>query len=456
MRDVRRVGSVWVVVTDVVIVGAGLAGLVCAQDLTRAGVGCQVLEASDGVGGRVRTDNVNGFLLDRGFQIVLTAYPQIQQRLDLDALDLRYFEPGAMVRVRGGFHRVSDPIRRPLQMLETIGAPIGTLGDKARLARLVFDVRTHSVRELLRRPDTTTIDRLVSAGFSDRMIESFWRPLFAGIQLDPQLEVSSRRFDTILRMLAIGATGVPRHGIEAVPAQLASTLPEGAVRLGARVVHVTGSGVTLDHGEHLPARAVVVATEGPAAHRLLGDRVPDPGSRAAACCWYSVPRPPIPGPVLVLNGEATGPVMNLAVMSEVAPSYAPQGRSLVAAAVPGIDALDSTITQRAREQLARWFGSTTREWEHLRTDVITHGQPCQRPPLDPKRRVVLGDGVFVCGDHRDTASIQGAMFSGERAATAVLCHLRGPRSRAPVQRTAAGRARHNLGSAREGLRRRRR
>ncbi|MDP9333788.1 MAG: FAD-dependent oxidoreductase [Actinomycetota bacterium] len=434
------------------IVGAGLAGLVCAQDLTRAGVGCQVLEASDGVGGRVRTDNVNGFLLDRGFQIVLTAYPQIQQRLDLDALDLRYFEPGAMVRVRGGFHRVSDPIRRPLQMLETIGAPIG--GDKARLARLVFDVRTHSVRELLRRPDTTTIDRLVSAGFSDRMIESFWRPLFAGIQLDPQLEVSSRRFDTILRMLAIGATGVPRHGIGAVPAQLAWTLPEGAVRLGARVVHVTGSGVTLDHGEHLPARAVVVATEGTAAHRLLGDRVPDPGSRAAACCWYSVPRPPIPGPVLVLNGEATGPVMNLAVMSEVAPSYAPQGRSLVAAAVPGIDALDSTITQRAREQLARWFGLTTREWEHLRTDVITHGQPCQRPPLDPKRRVVLGDGVFVCGDHRDTASIQGAMFSGERAATAVLCHLRGPRSREPVQRTAAGRARHNLGSAREGLRRR--
>jgi len=442
-------------VIDVVIVGAGLSGLVCAQDLTRAGIGCQVLEASDGVGGRVRTDNVNGFLLDRGFQIVLTAYPQIQQRLDLDALDLSYFEPGAMVRIRGGFHRVSDPIRRPLQMLETISAPIGTLSDKTRLARLVFDVRTHSVRQLLRRPDTTTLDRLVSAGFSDRMIESFWRPLFAGIQLDPNLEVSSRRFDTILRMLAIGATAVPRNGIGAVPAQLASTLPEGTVRLGARVVHVTGSGVALDDGEHLTARAVVVATDGPAAHRLLGDRVPDPGSRAAACCWYSVPRPPIAGPVLVLNGEAMGPVMNLVVMSEAASSYAPQGRSLVAAAVPGIDALDPTVTQRAREQLARWFGSTTREWEHLRTDVIAHGQPCQRPPLDPKRRVALGDGVFVCGDHRDTASIQGAMFSGERTASSVLCHLRdGRRCREPVQRTAADRARRNLGSAREGLRRR--
>jgi phytoene dehydrogenase-like protein len=424
MRVVRRVGSLWGVVTDVAIVGAGLAGLTCAQDLTRAGVECQVLEASDGVGGRVRTDRVDGFLLDRGFQIVLTAYPQVQQRLDVDELGLCPFEPGALVRVRGRFHRVSDPLRRPLQILDTIGAPIGTFADKARLARLVFDVRTHPVPELLRRPDTTTLERLTGAGFSADMIESFWRPLFAGIQLDPQLEVSSRRFDTILRMLAIGATGVPQRGIGAIPAQLASTLPEGTLRLGAQVVRVNAAGVVLADGERLDARAVVVATEGPAAHRLLGDRVPDPGSRAAACCWFSTPRPPIAGPVLVLDGDASGPVKNLAVMSEVSPSYAPAGRSLVAAAVPGPDALDPDITRRAREQLARWFGATTSDWEHLRTDVIAHGQPSQAPPLEPKRRVALGDGVFVCGDHRDTASIQGAMFSGERTATAVLSHLR--------------------------------
>lgn len=410
---------------DVLIVGGGLAGLTCAQDLTRAGVECQVLEASDDVGGRVRTDRVDGFQLDRGFQIVLTAYPQVQQRLDVDALALGRFEPGAMVRVGGGFHRVSDPMRRPLQMLQTLGAPIGTLADKARLARLIVDVRAHSVRELLRRPDTTTRERLVSAGFSDRMIESFWRPLFAGIQLDPQLEVSSRRFDTILRMLAVGATGLPRHGIGAIPAQLASRLPDSTVRLGAPVVQVDDSGVVLDDGEHLDARAVVVATEGPAAHRLLGRRVPDPGSRAVACCWFSARNPPIAGPVLVLDGEASGPVKNLAVLSEISSSYAPAGHALIAAVVPGAEAHDPTITRRTREQLARWFGSTTRDWEHLRTDVIEHGQPDQRPPLRPRQPVALGDGVFVCGDHRDTASIQGAMFSGERTATAVLRHLHG-------------------------------
>lgn len=423
MRPVCRYDAVPAVVSDVVIVGAGLAGLACAQDLTRAGVDCLLVEASDGVGGRVRTDDVDGFLLDRGFQILLTAYPQVQQRLDLDALGIGKFVPGAIVRARGRFHRVSDPLRRPRELPGTIAAPIGSLADKARLARLIIDVRAHSVRALLRRSDTTTLERLRGAGFSDQMIESFWRPLFAGIQLDPELEVSSRRFDTILRMLAIGETGVPRRGIGAIPAQLASTLRDGTVRLGAQVTRVDNAGVVLGDGERITARVVVVATEGPAAHRLLGDRVSDPGSRAAACCWFSVPRPPTVGPVLVLDGDASGPVKNLAVLSEVSRSYAPEGRSLVAAAIPGPDALDPTITERAREQLAGWFGSMIGDWDHLRTDVIAHGQPSQAPPLHPRQRVDFGEGLFVCGDHRDTASIQGAMYSGERTARAVLRHL---------------------------------
>ena len=411
---------------DVVVVGAGLAGLACAQDLTRAGVECVVLEGSDGVGGRVRTDAVDGYLLDRGFQIMLTAYPEVQRRLDLTALDLRPFEPGASVRVGGGFHRVADPLRRPLQLGSTLAAPIGTLGDKVRLARLVADVRIHPVGELLRRPDGTTAARLAAAGFSTRMVGSFWQPLFAGIQLDPDLEVSSRRFDVILRMLAVGGTGVPARGMGAVPAQLAATLPPGSVRLGTRVTAVAADGVALEDGRRIPARAVVVATDGPTAHALLGSRVPDPGSRAAACCWFAVPgRPPVAGATLILDGEASGPAKNVAVMSEVAASYAPAGRSLVAAAVPGPPALDPAVDDRVRRQLAEWFGTTTAEWDHLRTDVIPHGQPAQSPPFAPKRSVDLAEGLFVCGDHRDTASTQGALFSGGRTASAVLARLRG-------------------------------
>ena len=411
--------------TDVVIVGAGLAGLTCAVDLVGAGVGCRVLEASDGIGGRVRTDLVDGYHLDRGFQILLTAYPEVHERLDVAALELGCFEPGAVVRVAGGFHTVADPLRRPLDLAYTLAAPIGTLADKVRLARLVLDVRSHPVGSLLRRPDMTTAVRLSRAGFSSRMVETFWRPLFAGIQLDPGLEVSSRRFDVILRMLSVGSSGVPARGMGAVPAQLAARLPPDTVRLGAEVAEVSPTGVVLSDGEPVPARAVVVATEGPVAHRLLGPRVPDPGSRAAACCWFGVAAPPLAGARIILDGEAGGPAANVAVMSEVAPSYAPPGRALVAAAVPGPDALDPTVTDRVRTQLAGWFGSTTGEWDHLRTDVITHGQPLQVPPFHPRRAVDLGGGLFVCGDHRDTASLQGAMFSGARTASAVIDRLAG-------------------------------
>ena len=411
--------------TDVVIVGAGPAGLVCAADLVAAGVATTVLEASDGPGGRVRTDAVDGYRLDRGFQILLTAYPQVRRRLDLDALDLARFQPGAVVHRNGAFHPVADPLRRPFELPRTLASPVGTLADKVRVARLVLDVCTHRVPDLLRRPDITTGERLRRAGFSDRMVEAFWRPLFAGIQLDPDLEVSARRFDVVLRMLTRGPTAVPRRGMGAVPDQLAAGLPDGTLRTDAPVASVTGTQVALADGRRLDARAVVVATDGPTAHRLLGAAVPDPGSRAVACCWFSLTGAPRAGGTLLLDGDGTGPAANVAVLSEVAPSYAPAGRALVAAAVPGPAALGPGLTDRVRDQLGRWFGSTAAEWDHLRTDVIAHGQPDQRPPFAPRRRVDLGGGRFVCGDHRDTASLQGAMFSGERTATAVLAHLRG-------------------------------
>ena len=425
MLRLCRNGSVHPPVSDVVVVGAGMAGLTCALDLVRAGVDCTVVDGSDGVGGRVRTDAVDGFLLDRGFQILLCAYPEVQKRMDLDGLELRPFAPGAVVHLDDGFHTLGDPLRRPSQLPATLVAPVGTLGDKLRLARLVLADRIRPVGEILRGPDVTTRERLEGLGFSSRMVRSFWLPLFAGIQLDPDLEVSSRRFDLILRMLASGPTAVPAGGMGAVPGQLASALPHGTVRLGARVERLEGTMVVFQSGEVLPARAVVVATDGPEAHRLLGPMVADPGSRAAACCWFASTAAPLQGTTLALEGTGGGPVRNLAVLSEVAPSYSPPGRSLVAAAVPGPEALEPGLTGRVIEQLAAWFGTATVDWEHLRTDVIPHGQPRQAPPFDPRRRVDLGGGRFVCGDHRDTASLQGAMFSGGRTASAAVRYLAG-------------------------------
>ncbi len=401
---------------DVVVVGAGLAGLAAAGALHAAGRTVVVLEASDGVGGRVRTDTVDGFLLDRGFQILLTAYPEAHRQLDLDALDVRAFEPGAVVRWGGRFHTVSDPFRRPASVVGTALTPVIGLRDKLRVALLRQRVLRGTGRQLATAPETTTLEHLREMGFSDAAVERLFRPLFGGIQLDPELQTSSRMFDLVYRCLAKGDAGVPAAGMGAIPAQLAERLPPGAVRLDTPVAQVDGGGVTTGHGQRIDADAVVVATDGPAAARLLGR--PDVPGHSVSCCWFAAPAAPVPGAALLLDGEGTGPALNVAMMTGAAPTYSSDGRALIAAACPGVH--DDSLGDAVRAQLRGWWGEQVDGWELLRTDHIAHAQPAQDVPFSMKKPVRVADGLFVAGDHRDTASIQGALFSGRRCAEAVL------------------------------------
>ncbi len=399
----------------VVVVGAGLAGLACAATLTAAGREVLVLEASDGVGGRVRTDVVDGFRLDRGFQIYLTAYPEGEAMLDVDALELRTYDPGALVWADGALHRVGDPLRRPSDLVGTLRAPVGGYGDKLRIARLALSLRGKDTVALLGGPDRSTAAELEARGFSDRIVNRLLRPLFAGIQLDGALATSSRNFRFIFGMLARGSGSVPATGMQAIPDQLAARLPGDAVRLGARVVRAGADSVELESGQVVAGSAVVVATEGPEASRLLG--LPPVASKPVGCVYFAADASPFPEPLVALDGEGTGPAVNVAVVSNVAPGYAPPGAALIAAAC-----LDTgpDLADRVRAQLAGWFGGAVAGWRHLRTYRIEHGQPAQLPPFTVPQSVLLPDGRFVAGDHRDTASINGALASGRRAAEAIL------------------------------------
>jgi phytoene dehydrogenase-like protein len=407
--------------SDVLVVGAGLAGLACAVELEKAGRRVLLLEASDGVGGRVRTDRVDGFTLDRGFQVLLTAYPETRRVLDYDALDLRAFLPGALVRRNGRFHELSDPWRRPGRALATLTAGVGSLADRLRVGRYRARVRHGSLDTLLRRPETTALARLREEGFSEEMIDAFFRPFFGGALLDRDLGTSSRMLDFVFRMMAEGDVSLPSAGMGALPAQLASRLSEGALRLGARVASVGPRAVRLESGETLAAEAVVIATEGPEAARLAGG-LPAPGSRSVTCLSFAAESPPVQEPMLVLDGDGSGPVNNLCVPSQVATSYAPAGAALVSASVLDGPTDPADLERAVRGQLISWFGPGVEGWRLLRTDRIPHAQPSQAPPaLDPVERPVrLDDGTYVCGDHRDTASLHGALLSGRRAAEAVL------------------------------------
>jgi len=409
-------------VLDVLIVGAGLAGLCCARRVQQAGLRFLVLEASDGVGGRIRTDRIDGFQLDRGFQVFLTAYPEAKRLLDYQALDLRAFRPGALVRQGFAFHCLTDPWRRPLQGLRSLFSPIGSFWDKERVVRLRSRVLKGTLEDRFNEPETTTLQALQDAGFSPSIVERFFRPFLGGIFLESDLQTSSRMFHFVFRMFSSGDACLPTEGMEAIPRQLAAGLPAESVRLGAQVVRVEAGSVQLDSGEALQARAIVVAVEGPAAAKLLGESL-SAAVQGVTCLYFAADRPPIEEPVLVLNGEGHGPVNNLCVPSLVAPSYAPDQQHLVSATVLGMTMLDETELQaEVRDQLAGWFGPAVNRWRHLRTYRISCALPRQVPPAlsMPERPVRWQPGVYVCGDHRDNASIQGAMVSGRRAAEALL------------------------------------
>jgi phytoene dehydrogenase-like protein len=403
---------------DAVVIGAGLAGLAAARQIKSHGKSVIVLEAQDGVGGRVRTDKVDGFLLDRGFQVLLTAYPELKTQVDMSALDLKMFSSGAVVMRNGKASVVTDPFREPRRAVATVFAPIGSLTDKMRIAALRWRVMRSNEAKILSKPDISTVVALRTFGFSSKIIDRFFRSLFGGIQLDPDLRTSRRMFEIIFKYLSEGQSALPNNGMSALPEQMAKHLGSENIFLDTRVTGIS-SGIVSTTNSQIKAKAIVVATDQPASAELLkSDKV---ASRVAGCVYFAADSPPTHEKFVVLDGTGKGPVLNAAVLSNIAPSYAPPGQHLIVAALPGV--IDGDLETMSRDQLRTWWGPQVDAWRHIKTYRIAHAGPEQLPPFNPEQQVSLGDGIFVCGDHRDTGSIQGALYSGRRCGDAVLAHL---------------------------------
>ena len=420
---------------SVIVAGAGLAGLVAARRLADAGADVTVSEERPGVGGRVRTEPVDGFTLDRGFQVLFTAYPAVQAELDLDALDLRYFSPGAVIARPGSRSVLSDPLRDPRSLLASLRNDEVTLTDKARTLLLRQHVGTRDEAEIFGSHDRSIRSFLRQWGFSDGYVENFVAPFYGGITLDRSLSTSKRVFEYTFKSLSEGRIAVPAAGIEAIPEQLAerARAAGASIRCGEPVESIAdhGDGVTVDRPSgRVDADAVVVATDPKEAKRLTDvDTIPT-DARGCVTQYYRLPEDAAPKTRRKLLLNARDPSPNTVVpMSEVAPEYAPDGEALLNATFLGASAQErdaDALAEETRLTLSAWYPE--REFsalELLDTHRIEFAQFDQPPGVHddlPSPRAP-GGRTYLAGDYTAWSAIQGAMRSGREAADAVLQDL---------------------------------
>ncbi|MFG3231296.1 NAD(P)/FAD-dependent oxidoreductase [Streptomyces antibioticus] len=410
----RRGRTEW----DVVVVGAGLAGLACAHDLIAAGLEVRVLEAGDRVGGRMRTDRIDGCVVDRGFQVFNTAYPQVRRRLRLRNLRLRPFTPGFLVHTGHRRLRFADPTRAPGAALRGVAEGLAGPRDLAALAALTTWDALAPAALTVRRRDTGTRRALHAAGFTDGFVERFFRPFLSGVFLEEDLETSARFFHLVWRSMARGTICLPADGVGAVPELLAAALPPGTVALEEPVTALTDDGVTVAGERTVTARAVAVAA-GPATTARLLPGLALPPYRTVTTYHHVAPRSPLREPTLVTDTRRR--FLNTCVLTELHPHHAPRGHALIATSVLGGDTPGRERAVRAA--LADCYETDTADWDRLTARTVEQALPAMPAGLPLSRRTRLGGGRYVCGDHRATGSVQGALASGARAAREIAADL---------------------------------
>lgn len=404
----------------IIIIGAGIAGLTCAKYLHDRGIESLILEAGDQVGGRVRTDEHDGFLLDRGFQILLTAYPEAQKLLNYEQLDLQSFKSGALIRdsKNQDFTKMMNPLQEPSTLFSTLFSNIGTFADKLRILRMIIETQ-NTQDEIFENKYQSTLQFLQNYGVSDKMILQFFKPFFGGVFLESELTTSANFFKFIFGKFYEGDAVIPAHGMQQIPLQIAKKLPKHAIRLNTKVAKIEGQNIFLENGEKLFGEKIVIATDGVAAEKLLG-KTPSLTFNKTTCTYFSADKSPLKDKLLVLNPDRKSSIHNLCIPSDISAKYAPTGKTLVSVSTQGIVAEnEKNLADKIKNELITWYGKEASTWQHLKTYHIPEALPAFGNENTQQYPLQLSDVLFQCGDYTAYPSLNAAMMTGRKVAESI-------------------------------------
>ncbi len=402
---------------DIAIVGAGLAGLAAAVECERKGFSVLLLESTDRVGGRIKTDEVEGFKLDHGFQVLLTAYEKANEVFDMQALRLQEFASGALITDGSGSFAIADPLRDKGKMLEMTFSRVGSIKDKIKMWQLTRKLQKRGSDEVFDGEAQSTMHYLQSLGFSARIISNFFQPFFGGIFLERELATPAAMFRYVFRYFALGGAGLPANGMQALPEQLASRLHKTELRLKSGVESVSQEGVLgLKSGENIVAKKVIIACD---PKRILPQMDQQMEYRSTITIYFAG-SDKLKGMkrTIGLDARRSSPINNYCRLDEVQPGYAPAGQSLWSVTVR--DGAQSTHLQVA-EALAGLLRCKPGDLRHIKTYRIAYALPVVAMPRNdiPAEQTQLGSHVYLAGDYLLNGSIDAALRSGLRAAEAV-------------------------------------
>ncbi len=402
------------------IIGAGVSGLTAAITLQKAGYQTTIYEANSFVGGRVHSDASRSQILDHGFQVMLDAYPAVQEFLDLEALKLRKFVPGSIVFKEGKKYRLGDASRNSSFLWSTIIAGVGSIKDKWLVFSLSRKLKQKSIPEIFSSPEVTTLAYLEAYGFSAKMINSFFKPFYAGIFLETELATSSRMFEFVFKMFTEGNATIPAQGIKAIPEQLAAQLPVESIVFGKKVSSVVGNEITFENGEKATSDFTIIATP-------AGKLVPNLSNQEQD--WHQVT-------VLYLDTDHTGfdeaiiglvaneesIINNFHFLQDVFDDH----KNIISVSVVKKHSLNNEqLTERVIKELREETdikASSLIKMFHINKALprLQSLNNCMHPT-----ETQLTEHVFLAGDHLSNGSLNAAMLNGKAAAQAVMSKIDG-------------------------------